>query len=65
MFGSIDGHHLPITEKQCAELCTFTLDCNVYEYSPHDGQCKLVADDPKLDEKKWDYKFCMKGIYNK
>ena len=65
MFGSIDRKHLPITEKQCAELCMFTLDCNVYEFSPNWGQCKLVANDPKVDGKKFDFKFCMKSSHNK
>ena len=61
MFGPIGHKHFTITEKQCAELCMFTLDCNVYEYSPNWGQCKLVADDPKVDIKWKDFKFCMKG----
>ena len=65
MFGSIGGRHFPLTEKQCAELCMFTLDCQVYEFSPQFSQCKLVAADPPVAGKKGDWKFCKKGCNKK
>ena len=53
--------HLKINEKRCAEICTYTLDCQVYEFSPEYGQCKLVAADQQKAGKVHDWKYCVKG----
>ena len=53
--------HLKINEKRCAEICTYTLDCQVYEFSPEYSQCKLVAADQQKAGKVEDWKYCVKG----
>ena len=64
--GDVAGSGLAIhrdtaTSKECAQHCNGNVDCNSYEHSTADQDCKLLDEKAPTHEKFEDYTFCTKG----